>query len=399
MSAKGRKTIKTMTLQSIRNSYFQEIRDYVFITIGLVMYAVGVNAFHIPYQITSGGVAGIGAILFYGFNFPQAYTFFIINIFLLFLAVKVLGWRFCIKTIYAVVVLTFLLEIVRQWLASYGASHADEFVLSPNGMPQIVKDNAFMSTILGAAIEGIGLGIVFLNNGSTGGTDIIAAIVNKYRDVTLGQVIMFFDILIISSSGLLPGMGISQMLYGYTALIIASFMLDYIVDRGRQSVQFLIFSRKYGEIADAINSTGRGVTVLQGEGWYTHTERKVLVVLAKKRESTDIFRFIKKIDPQAFVSQSKVIGVFGEGFDHIKVSTEEETQGQVSGISLALQNLQPQQRAVVKMLYGIGRAKLSVDDVAFSLNLPKEEICNIRDEALKRLEQEGKMGELNEFLK
>lgn len=306
----------------IKSSYYQEFRDYLFITVGLMMYAVGVNAFQLPYQITGGGVAGIGAILFYGFNIPQAYTFFVINIFLLILAIKTLGWKFCVKTIYAVVALTFILEACRQGFAAYGASHASEFVLSPNGMPQIVKNDAFMSTILGAAIEGIGLGIVFLNNGSTGGTDIIAAIVNKYRDVTLGQVIMFFDILIISSSALLPDIGISQMLYGYTTLIITSFMLDYVIDRGRQSVQFFIFSKKYAEIADAITSTGRGVTMLDGEGWYTHTSRKVLVVLAKKRESTSIFRFIKSVDPQAFVSQSKVIGVFGEGFDRIKVKAE-----------------------------------------------------------------------------
>ncbi len=308
-------------MTTIKTNYFQEVRDYISITFGLFMYATGVTCFHLPYQITSGGVAGIGALLFYGFNFPQAYTFFIINIFLLILAIKVLGWRFCIKTIYAVITLTILLEVMRLAMLSYGAAH-NELVLSPQGLPQIVKDDAFMSSILGAAIEGIGLGIVFLNNGSTGGTDIIAAIVNKYRDITLGQVIMFFDILIITSSGLLPGVGIPQMLYGYCTLFVASFVLDYVVDRGRQSVQFFIFSRKYDEIADAITSTGRGVTVLSGEGWYTHTERKVLVVLAKKRESTNIFRFIKSVDPQAFVSQSKVIGVFGQGFDVIKAKAK-----------------------------------------------------------------------------
>ncbi|MBP3227480.1 MAG: YitT family protein [Bacteroidaceae bacterium] len=300
---------------------FQEARDYISITFGLVMYATGVTCFHLPYQITSGGVAGIGALIFYGFSIPQAYTFFVINIFLLILAIRVLGWKFCVKTIYAVVTLTVLLEVVRHGMLYYASLHPD-LVTSPQGLPQIVKDDAFMSSILGAAIEGIGLGIVFLSNGSTGGTDIIAAIVNKYRDITLGQVIMLFDILIISSSALLPGVGISQMLYGYCTLFVASFVLDYTVDRGRQSVQFLIFSRKYDEIADAIASTGRGVTVLQGEGWYTHTERKVLVVLAKKRESTNIFRFIKSVDPQAFVSQSKVIGVFGEGFDAIKAKAK-----------------------------------------------------------------------------
>lgn len=312
-------------MTSHKINYFQEVRDYVFITIGLLMYAVGVNAFHLSYQITSGGVAGIGALLFYATGFPQAYTFFIINCFLLVLAVKLLGWRFCIKTIYAVVVLAVLLEVLRQGLMIYGAAHP-ELTLSPQGLPQIVKDDAFMSTILGAAIEGVGLGLVFLNNGSAGGTDILAAIVNKYRDITLGQVIMFFDILIITCSGLLPHVGLPQMLYGYCTLFVSSFVLDYVVDRGRQSVQFLIFSRKYDEIADAIASTGRGVTVLDGEGWYTHTERKVLVVLAKKRESTNIFRFIKSVDPQAFVSQSKVIGVFGEGFDTIKAKAKKTTK-------------------------------------------------------------------------
>ncbi len=311
-------------IPAIKINYFQEVRDYIFITFGLILYSVGVNAFQLPYQITGGGIAGIGAILFYGFSFPQAYTFFIVNIFLLVLAVRVLGWKFCIKTIYAVFVLTILLEVVRQFLYNYGQAHLDEFAFSPNMMPQIVKDNAFMSAILGASLEGIGLGIVFLRDGSTGGTDIIAAIVNKYRDITLGQVIMFFDILIITSSGLLPSIGISEMLYGYCTLIVTSLLLDYVVDRGRQSVQFLIISKKYAEIADAITSTGRGVTVLDGEGWYTHTNRKVLVVLAKKRESTNIFRFILSVDPNAFVSQSKVIGVFGEGFDKIKAKKKSE---------------------------------------------------------------------------
>lgn len=382
----------------LKTNYLQEARDYVFITLGLIMYAVGVNAFHIPYQITSGGVAGIGAILFYGFNFPQAYTFFIINIFLLILAVKILGWRFCVKTIYAVVVLTILLEIVRQAFSSYATAHPGEFVLSPNGMPQIVKDDPFMSAILGAVIEGMGLGIVFLNNGSTGGTDIIAAIVNKYRDVTLGQVIMFFDILIISSSGLIPDIHISQMLYGYSTLVISSIILDYVVESGRQSVQFLIFSRKYNDIADAITSTGRGVTVLQGEGWYTHTERKVLVVLAKKRESTNIFRFIKKVDPQAFVSQSKVIGVFGEGFDHIKVKAEAEMQQGISEKDEALKVLSVQERSVMKMLFGIGRERMSLEDVAVSHNMKQEDIIKIKEKALKTLREQGKYDVLKEFI-
>ncbi|MBR1387827.1 MAG: YitT family protein [Alloprevotella sp.] len=297
----------------------QEANDYLFITLGCIIYAVGINCFLLPYQITSGGVAGIGALIFYAFGIPQAYSYLFINIILLIIAIKELGFSFSIKTIYAVFLLTFLLEFIRVFLVGYGASHTADFDIIYNQMPQIVHGDAFMSTILGSACVGVGLGVVFLHNGSTGGTDIIAAVINKYRDVTLGQTIMLTDIIIVSSSLLLPGYTISRTLYGYTTLIIVSMLLDFVVDSGRQSVQFFIFSSRYQDIANAINKTGRGVTALNAEGWYTHRDIRVLVVLAKKRESTNIFRIIHHIDPNAFVSQSKVIGVFGYGFDHLKV--------------------------------------------------------------------------------
>ena len=190
----------------------------------------------------------------------------------------------------------------------------------------------FMSCVIGASIEGVGIGLVFLSNGSTGGTDIIAAIINKYRDVTLGQMMMLCDVIIITSSLLLPTGSVERLLYGYCTLIITNLLLDYVVDRGRQSVQFFIFSLKYDEIAGAINKLHRGVTVLNGQGWYTKHERKVLVVLAKKRESTTIFRIIQNIDPGAFVSQSKVIGVFGYGFDKIKVKAKSDKKNLPVGV-------------------------------------------------------------------
>ena len=305
-----------------KEQVFLELKDYLFITFGLALYAVGVNCFMPPYQITSGGVAGIGSILFYGFGLPIAVTYFSVNVFLLILSVKIMGWRFSIKTIYGVLMLTLFLQLGHDFMINFGMTHPGEFDIIYKNMPQIVRKDAFMSTVLGASCEGIGLGIVFLSNGSTGGTDIIAAIINKYKDVTLGQVIMFVDIFIISSSILLNTVNISQLLYGYCTLIVTNILLDFVVDRGRQSVQFFIFSNKYGDIADAITSTGRNVTVLDGEGWYTHASRKVLVVLAKKRESGQIFRFIQNIDPEAFVSQSKVIGVFGYGFDRIKAKRQ-----------------------------------------------------------------------------
>ena len=305
----------------IHLTLFQNTRDYVIITFGLLCYAVGFTCFQLPYEITTGGLAGAGAVLFYATGIPVHFTFFTVNIILLAVAVKVLGWKFCIKTIYAVCMLTFLLFITREVMLQVAANHP-ELTRSQQGMPQLVKDGMFMSCILGAAIEGIGIGLVFLSNGSTGGTDIIAAIINKYKDVTLGQMMMLCDLIIITSSLLLPTGNVEKLLYGYCTLIITNLLLDYVVDRGRQSVQFFIFSIKYDEIAAAINAMHRGVTVLNGQGWYTKHERKVLVVLAKKRESTNIFRIIQNIDPSAFVSQSKVIGVFGDGFDKIKVKAD-----------------------------------------------------------------------------
>ena len=295
------------------------------ITLGLLFYSIGLVCFILPYNLVTGGLAGAGAVIYYASGFPVENTILIVNVLLLAVAVKVLGWRFCLKTIYGVFMLSFLIRMTTEVMVYLGQTSPDQFVInSTSHLPQIVKDNSFMSCILGASIEGIGIGMVFLNNGSSGGTDIIAAIINKYKDVTLGQTMMLVDIIIITSSFLLPDGSIDRLLYGYCTLIITNLLLDYVVDRGRQSVQFLIFSQRYDEIASAINETHRGVTVLNGQGWYTKQERKVLVVLAKKRESTNIFRIIQNIDPNAFVSQSKVIGVFGDGFDKIKVKAKKK---------------------------------------------------------------------------
>lgn len=319
-----KKSFSQNMVTKFRTTVGQDIRDYIVITIGLLMYAIGFTCFQLPYEITTGGLAGAGAVIFYATGFPVQYTFFSVNILLLVVAVKVLGWRFCLKTIYAVFMLTFMLGLVQEVMIYWAhvSPHMFPDINPHSGLPQVVQNNAFMSCILGAAIEGVGIGFVFLHNGSTGGTDIIASIINKYRDVTLGQMMMLCDIVIITTAFFLPDGDVDKLLYGYCTLIIVNLMLDYVVDRGRQSVQFLIFSRQYDAIAAAISATHRGVTVLDGQGWYTKEERKVLVVLAKKRESTNIFRIIQSIDPNAFVSQSKVIGVFGEGFDRIKVKAK-----------------------------------------------------------------------------
>lgn len=287
----------------------REFRDYFAITLGLMAYAFGWGAFMLPYGITTGGVTGISAIIFYATGIPMQYSYFVINAIFLGIALKILGPKFSLKTIYAIFMLTFFL-----WFFQY-------ILKDENGnLPQLLGPGQdFMACVIGAGILGMGIGVVFNNNGSTGGTDIIALIVNKYRDISLGRMIMYCDIIIISSCYFVFH-DWRRVLFGFCVLFIMSIVIDYMVNSSRQSVQFLIFSRKHEEIADAISiKIDRGVTLLDGTGWYSKQPIKVVVVLAKKRQSLDIFRLVKDIDPNAFISQSRVVGVYGEGFDQIKV--------------------------------------------------------------------------------
>ena len=299
----------------LKKVILQEIKDYTYITLGLRLYTFGFTVFLLPYKIVTGGIAGVGAIIFYASQFPVQYTFFLINAILIVAALKVLGWRFLTKTIYATFALTFFLEV------------AQDIVIMPDGSfyKLLGEGNDFMSLILGCMLTGTALAIVFLNNGSTGGTDIIAAVVNKYHNITLGKVLILIDVCIISSCLLVDSLGpidirCQKVVFGLCTMVIECLMLDYVMYWQRQSVQFLIFSSKHKEIAEAIvKTTDHSLTILDGHGWYTGKEMKVLCLLAKKRESVTIFRLIKTIDPNAFVSQSSVIGVYGEGFDQIKV--------------------------------------------------------------------------------
>lgn len=280
---------------------FREMRDYLMIALGMILYGIGWTVFLLPNDITTGGVPGIASIVYFATGLPVQYVYFGINAFLLLLSLKLLGWKFSMKTIYAVFVLTFFLSVIQELTTGI----------------TLLQDQPFMACVLGASFCGSGIGIAFSANGSTGGTDIIAAIINKYRDITLGRVIMICDMIIITSSYFVLK-DWEKVVYGFVTLYVSSFVLDQIVNSARQSVQFFIISKKYQEIGKEINALHRGVTVLDATGLYTGQEQKIMFVLAKKRQSTTIFRIINDIDPNAFVSQSAVIGVYGEGFDHIK---------------------------------------------------------------------------------
>jgi uncharacterized membrane-anchored protein YitT (DUF2179 family) len=224
---------------------------------------------------------------------------------LLLIALRILGWKFCVKTIYAVLVLTLSTTYV-------GANYHGH----------LLHDEPFMASIIGAVFCGSGVGLGLASNGSTGGTDISAAIVNKYRDISLGRVILICDVLIISSSYLVLKSW-EKVIYGYVVLYVTAFCIDWVVNSMRRSVQFFIISERYHEIGQRINrEPHRGCTVIDAQGFYSGRDVKILFVLAKRRQSELIFRIINEIDPHAFVSQSAVIGVYGEGFDSFKVRTK-----------------------------------------------------------------------------
>lgn len=293
----------------LKKKFGREAKDYLNITFGLCIYALAWAMFLLPYQITTGGVTGIAAIIYYATGIEIQISYFAINAVFLGFALKILGPRFSVKTVYAIFMLTFVL-----WLF--------QFLLKDDAgnLPQLLGPGQdFMACVIGAGMIGLGIGLVFSANGSTGGTDIIAWIINKYRDVSLGRMMMYLDIIIISSCYFIFH-DWRRVLFGFVVLFIMSIVIDHVINTNRQSVQFLIFSRKYNEIAEGISTKiDRGVTLLDGKGWYSKQDIKVVVVLAKKRQSEDIFRLIKDIDPDAFISQSNVVGVYGEGFDKLKV--------------------------------------------------------------------------------
>ncbi|MBQ1797007.1 MAG: YitT family protein [Prevotella sp.] len=304
-----------------KNALKREIKDYVYITLGITLYAFAWTVFLLPYEIVTGGVTGLSAIIFYATKIPIEVSYFTINALLLVMALKVMGWQFMVKTVYAIVMISIMLWFFQIVITN---PETGEFyrILGP--------DQHFMSLIIGCCFTGTSLAIVFLNNGSTGGTDIIAAVVNKFFNMTLGTVLIFVDLVIIGICLFIPEFGDMEMrtkmvVFGLCTMVVENFMLDYVMNARRQSVQFLIFSKKYMDIANAIGTEmNHGVTILDGHGWYTGQDMKVLCVLAKKRESVSIFRLIKTIDDNAFVSQSSVIGVYGEGFDEMKVKTKKK---------------------------------------------------------------------------
>lgn len=296
------------------------VKEYFLITLGVTMYVMGWIIFLIPNNMIGGGVTGLGSIVQYATNgvIKIGYTYFVVNAGLLVAALFTLGRSFGAKSIYAILLTSILLN-------------AAQGIFPDQIIQTLALDNGkLMCTIMGGIMVGIGIGLSMSQGGSTGGTDIIALIVNKYRNVSPGRMILILDAVIILSSLLVPSYmadgtlmswpdKITTVVYGFILITIVSTVLDLYLTGSRQSVQIFVLSPKFAEIADAItNELHRGVTVFNGKGWYTKHDTEVVMVITRKADLNVFLKCINSIDPNAFISVSSVTGVYGQGFDKFK---------------------------------------------------------------------------------
>ena len=290
------------TNKTLKETILGTLGDYAIISLGVLMYTFAWSAMLIPNGIASGGLTGACTILNFATGIPVYLSYMVVNILLILLGVIILGKGFGFKTLYAIGLSTLCLDVMANW----------EFM-------HVFFDNKLLLVVVAAIIESIGIAFILARGGSTGGTDIVALIVNKFWPVSLGKVFLVTDLFIIASILLIPGKTVEDMVYGYVAMVIFSVFVDWVMLGRKSTWQIMVFSNKYKEIADTvINDLGRGVTALDAQGWYSGESKKVLLIMVRKPELHTITKTVKTIDPTAFVTVSSASTVYGEGFDEMK---------------------------------------------------------------------------------
>lgn len=294
------------------NKILSVLWDYVLMTVGSFMFCFAWTSFLIPNGLASGGLTGLCTIIQYGTGIPIGWTYPILNVLLLILGFLSLGKGFGFKTIYVIGLTSILFEILPQF---------------PNLV--VLMDEKLLVCLVGATLESIGLGLVMLRGGSSGGTDILALMINKYWPVSPGKVYLYSDMLIISLLLLVPEKGLVDLIYAFVVMLGFSFGVDFVLLGNKSSVQILVFSSKYEEIADhMIHQLHRGVTAIQSVGWYSQQESKVLLIISRKHQMNELVNEIKNIDRKAFISISTAMSVFGEGFEEVKTGINIKKIGQ-----------------------------------------------------------------------
>lgn len=295
------------------------ILDYVWMTIGCAIFCVAWEAFLISNHIASGGLTGICTVINFCTGIPVSWSYILLNVVLLGIGFLILGKGFGFKTIYCIALTTVLFDILPN----------TPFIQHLAENPLLGNDDKVLYPIIGGLLEAVGISFIFKRGGSTGGTDVVALILNKFWPVSPGKVYMSLDLFIIASVLLAPGMGIKDMVYGYIAMLSFTLFLDFLLLGSKATVQVLVFSKKYKEIADEMTGNlRRGVTALNAVGWYSQQESKVLLIMVRKTQLTMITRAIKEIDPGAFVSVSSASAVYGQGFDEMRTGLDRKKKQQ-----------------------------------------------------------------------
>lgn len=307
----------------LKKSYLTVAKEYLLITVGVTLYALGWALFLTPNHMIGGGVTGFASIIDYAFGIDIAITYFVLNIILLIVGTKVLGTGFGFKTIYAIFMTSFMLAVTKEFIPA-------DFVT------EFSQDSKIVCTVLGGIMAGVGIGLSMSQGGSTGGTDIIALVWCKFKPASPGRVILIIDLIIITSSLLFPSYAdeaatqlipfnekIAIVVYGLMQVTVCGYAIDLYISGSKQSVQVFIFTKKVEEMADAIAfDMKRGVTMIPAKGWFSKEDKQVLMVVTRKTDLNLLLRCVKSIDPDAFLSVSSVMGVYGQGFDTIKVKSK-----------------------------------------------------------------------------
>lgn len=305
----------------LKESWGTLVKEYLLITLGVTIYALGWAMFLTPNNMIGGGVTGFSAILEYAFKLPIPVTYFVLNILLLVIGTKILGTGFGAKTIYAIIMTSIMLAVTKE-------------LIPVDFVSEFSQDSKIVCTVLGGIMGGLGIGLSMSQGGSTGGTDIIALIWCKFKHASPGKVILVIDIIIILSSMLFPSFDktgapmsypekLAIVVYGLMQVTVCGYTIDLYISGSKQSVQVFIFTKKVSEMADAIAfDMKRGVTVIPAKGWYSKEEKEVIMVVTRKVDLNLLLRYVKSIDPDAFLSVSSVMGVYGQGFDAIRVKTK-----------------------------------------------------------------------------
>ena len=288
-----------------------EIKSHIVITLAIILSAIGWCVFLIPNQMLGGGVTGLSTIIYWLTGIPTGVMIFVFNAILIAISFKSLGRRFAISTIYSVVVTSVVFYVMQEYLVDIIKNHYGSIPLSG-------VEHRFLAALLGSALNGVACGIIFLEGSSTGGTDVIAVMINKYRNVTIGRLSLFINVAVITCSYFVYK-DLELLIYSYVGLMVTSYTVDLTMNGSKQSVQMFIFTSKPHEIADMVGEEiHRGVTMIKGTGWYSKKESEIVMVVVRKIESQRVIRIVKQIDPAAFVSVNTVMGVYGKGFEMMK---------------------------------------------------------------------------------